>query len=108
MGVLDEFFAGLEGFEWDEGNSEKNWLRHGVRQLEAEQALLSRPLIVALDIGHSREEPRFVALGQTGAQRRLFMVFTIRGTRVRVISVRPMSAKEQGVYEQAQATEADS
>lgn len=108
MGVLEEFVAGLEGFEWDEGNAEKNWRRHGVRQVEAEQALLNRPLVVALDLGHSREEVRFMALGQTDAQRRLFVIFTIRGTRIRVISVRPMSAKEQRVYDQAKAPQADS
>ena len=25
MGVLEEFLAGHEGFEWDAGNSDKNW-----------------------------------------------------------------------------------
>ena len=40
MGVRDEFLAGLEGFEWDAGNSEKNWRSHEVRQTEAEQVLL--------------------------------------------------------------------
>ena len=28
MGVLDEFLAGLEGFEWDAGNSDKNRRSH--------------------------------------------------------------------------------
>jgi uncharacterized DUF497 family protein len=103
MGVLDEFFAGLEGFEWDEGNSDKNWRRHAVRQVEAEQTLLNRPLLLALDIRHSRHEPRFIALGQTDTQRRLAVVFTVRGTRVRVISARPLSLAERRIYGQAQA-----
>jgi hypothetical protein len=108
MAVLDEFFAGLVGFEWDEGNGEKNWPRHAVRQVEAEQALLNRPVLVALDLPPSRRELRFLALGQTDAQRRLLLVFTIRAGRVRVVSVRPMNPKEQRRYEQAQASEADS
>jgi len=109
MGVLDEFFAGLEGFEWDEGNSDKNWRRHAVRQVEAEQALLNRPVVVALALARSHKELRFVALGQTDAKRNLFIGFTVRGSRVRVISARPMSRSERRVYVQAQAPpEADS
>ncbi len=109
MGVLDEFCAGLEGFEWDEGNSDKNWRRHAVRQVEAEQTLLNRPLLLALDVKHSQQEPRFIALGETDAQRRLAVVFTVRGPRVRVISARSMSPAERRIYDQAQAPpEADS
>ncbi|MBI2827741.1 MAG: BrnT family toxin [Acidobacteria bacterium] len=103
MGVLDEFIAGLEGFEWDEGNSDKNWRRHAVRQVEAEQTLLNRPLLLAADVKHSQQEPRFFALGQTDARRRLAVVFTVRGTRVRVISARPMSQAERRIYGQTQA-----
>ena len=109
MGVPDELFAGLEGFEWDEENSDKNWRRHAVRQVEAEQTLLNRPLLLAADLQHSQQEPRFLALGQTDAGRRLAVVFTVRGTRVRVISARPMSQAERRIYGQAQAhSEADS
>ena len=98
MGVLDEFIAGLEGFEWEEGNSEKNWHRHVVRQVEAEQTLLNRPLLLAVDVKHSQHESRFIALGQTDAQRRLTVVFTVRGARVRVISARLMSPAERRIY----------
>lgn len=100
MGVLDEFFAGLEGFEWDEGNSDKNWHRHAVRQVDAEQTL-HRPLLLALDVKHSHQEPRFIALGQTDAQRQLAVVFTVRDSRIRVISTRPMSQAERRIYGQA-------
>jgi len=109
MGVLDEFFGGLEGFEWDDGNSDKSWHRHAVRQVEAEQTLLNRPLLLALDDKHSQQEPRFIALGQTDAQRPLAVVFTVRDTRIRVISARPMTQPERRIYGQAQAhPEADS
>jgi len=101
VGFLDEIIAGLEGFEWDAGNSDKNWSRHAVRQVEVEQALLSRPLVVNADVRHSQKEPRFIALGRTDAGRRLTVVFTVRGTRVRVISARAMSTTEQRVYAQA-------
>jgi uncharacterized DUF497 family protein/predicted DNA binding CopG/RHH family protein len=94
VGILDEFIEGMEGFEWDAGNSDKNWLRHSVRQAEAEQALLNRPLVFVVDLMHSQQEGRFFALGRTDAARRLAVVFTVRGTWVRVISARAMSKME--------------
>ncbi len=109
MAVLGEFFAGLKGFEWDAGNSDKNWLSHQVRQAEAEQALLNRPLVVAPDVRHSQREPRFVTLGRTDRGWHLAIVFTVRGNRVRIISARPMSRAERQVYGKNKATpEADS
>lgn len=109
MGVLDEFIAGLDGFEWDAGNSDKNWRRHQVRQAEAEQALLNRPLLLAVDLKHSEQEPRFLAFGRTDAARQLAIVFPVRSNRVRVISARPMSQAERRVYGQAEArSEGDS
>ena len=63
MIVLGEFLADLEGFEWDTGNADKNWRNHEVRQAEAEQALLNRPVVFATDVEHSRTEARFFTLG---------------------------------------------
>ena len=103
MGVLDEFLAGLEGFEWDAGNSDKNWRSQQVRQAEAEQVLLNRPVVFATDIKHSRAEARFFTLGRTDSGRPLAIVFTTRGTRVRVISARPMSRAERRAYGQVEA-----
>ena len=101
--------AGLEGFEWDAGNSDKNWLRHEVRQAEAEQALLNRPLVLAVALKHAAKESRFLAFGRTDAARQLAVVFTVRAHRVRVISARPLSRAERKVYAQAEArSESDS
>lgn len=109
VSAFDDLCAGLEGFEWDEGNSEKNWRRHEVRQVEAEEVLLNRPLVLGLDVKHSRNEPRFIALGCTDTERALTVVYTVRGKRIRVISARPMNKKEREIHEQTQAhTEADS
>jgi hypothetical protein len=103
MGGLDDLVAGLEGFEWDEGNSAKNWLRHDVQQAEAEQALLNTPLVVNVTQKHGAGEPRYIALGQTDAGRLLTVVFTVRGTKVRVISARAMSKPERKIYGEVQA-----
>ncbi len=91
------------GFQWDEGNAAKNWTLHEVTQAEAEQAFFNRPVMVASDLRHSTAEPRYAALGQTDAGRRLAIVFTLRDTLVRVISARDMSRPERRIYEQTQA-----
>ena len=44
-----------------------------------------------------------LALGRPGAGRMRTIVFTVRGTRIRVISARAMSKAERTVYGQAQA-----
>jgi uncharacterized DUF497 family protein len=95
--------AQLEGFDWDEGNLRKNWERHHVSPWECEQAFFNRPFVVADDEPHSAQEARYYALGQTDAGRLLFLVFTVRASRVRIISARDMSRKERNRYhEQAQ------
>ena len=70
---------------------------------EAQELLLNDPLCQG-DPRHSDDEQRYVALGTTSEGRRLFVSFTIRRNRVRVISARPMSRKERAVYEKVQKT----
>jgi uncharacterized DUF497 family protein len=89
------------GFEWDAGNIDKNWERHQVSAAECEQAFFQRPVLIASDPEHSQTEPRFAALGHTAAGRLLSIVFTTRGTLIRVISARPMSRRERRLYERA-------
>ena len=42
---------------------------------------------------------RYYALGHTDIDRLLFVVFTVRGDKIRVISARDMSRKERKVYQ---------
>lgn len=100
-GFPDEL-AGGTGFQWDPGNTTKNWTLHRVSQSECEQPFFNRPVLVTADEAHSRQEVRYAALGQTNAGRTLALVFTIRETLVRVISARDMSRRERRIYEQAQ------
>ncbi|MBI2159791.1 MAG: BrnT family toxin [Candidatus Rokubacteria bacterium] len=90
----------LIGFEWDEANWRKSELKHGVAAAEAEEALLKDPLC-QVDPRHSDDEQRYVALGETNEGRRLFVSFTVRRGRARVISARPMSRKERAIYDEA-------
>ena len=89
------------GFQWDEYNTEKIWSKHKVTPTECEQTFFNRPFITAEDVKHSQDELRYFALGQADTGRQLFLVFTIRTTLIRCISVRDMSRKERKVYEKS-------
>lgn len=91
-----------EGFDWDDGNAPKIWDRHEVSPGEAEQVFFNRPLVAVTDPKHSEREPRFLALGQSDAGRRLLVVFTFREHQIRVISARDMSRRERREYERAE------
>ena len=88
----------LEGFEWDQSNIEKNWEKHRVSYLECEEVFFNQPLLVQEDEIHSKFEPRYYVLGRTNDGRHLFIVFTIRRNKIRVISARNMSRRERRIY----------
>jgi uncharacterized DUF497 family protein len=87
-----------EGFDWNEGNSGKNWDKHGVADFECEEIFFNQPLVVRYDSEQSQSERRFHALGQTDKGRFLFVAFTIRRNLIRVISARDMTRREQRFY----------
>jgi uncharacterized DUF497 family protein len=95
------------GFDWDEGNAEKNWIRHAVRSTECEEVFARAPVAVPVrDRPGSREEG-FVVLGRTALGRLLSIAFTFRRGRIRVISARPMNRKEIREYSRNEETEVD-
>lgn len=107
MGLLPEYFPDLTGFQWDAGNSEKNWLAHDVSQAETEQVFFNRPVLVMPDVHHSQVETRYYVLGRSNAGRRLTIVFTIRNALVRPIMARDMSRRERRLHgEEENAQEA--
>jgi uncharacterized DUF497 family protein len=98
MDVLEKLLA-CTGFDWDEGNLLKNWEKHGVSVAECEQVFFNRPLLARPDERHSSAEVRFYLLGRADSGRQLFVVFTIREDRIRVISARDMCRQERRSYE---------
>ena len=100
VALVPEFFPDIEGFQWDEGNSSKNWARHGASQTEAEQVFLNRPVVIG-DVAHSGTEARHFSFGRIDRGRLLTVVFTVRGHLLRVISARPMSRRERRGHAQA-------
>ena len=51
-------FHKLTGFQWDNGNVEKNWLKHGVTNAESEQVFFNDPLVIAEPLGQIWAEMR--------------------------------------------------
>ena len=87
------------GFDWDEFNQNKNWLKHNVFWTECEEIFFNEPLLLFEDTKHSSLENRFFVLGHTNNKRNLFIVFTLRNNKIRIISARDMNKKERNVYE---------
>jgi uncharacterized DUF497 family protein len=87
------------GFDWDDGNLDKNWRRHRVAWWECEEVFFNRPRPIFEDVAHSEREPRLFLLGQSNAGRWLFVSFTVRNDLIRPISARDMNARERRTYE---------
>jgi uncharacterized protein len=90
--------SGFTGFDWDDGNLTKNWQKHEVSCEECEQVFFNTPLLLSDDQAHSALEERVYVLGKKDAGRRLFLVFTPRGSLIRVISARDMTELERRRY----------
>jgi uncharacterized protein len=86
------------GFEWDEGNSGKNWAKHRVSDSECEEIFFNQPLIALPDSKNSELEDRILILGRADSGRRIFAVCTVRGELIRVISARDMTKREREAY----------
>ena len=93
--VLDD----VVGFEWDNGNIYKNEKKHGIKWQEIEEVFFNEPLLIYKDLKHSEIECRCYVLGKTNENKKLFVVFTKRNKKIRVISARVMNKKERAIYE---------
>lgn len=88
-------------FEWDRWNIDKNYLKHGLTPKEAEEAFVNEGSYFFPDVKHSKTEERFVLLGKTLEKKNLFIIFTMRKKKVRIISARRMHESEVKKYEKA-------
>ena len=94
-------------FQWDDGNSEKIWTKHGITQTECEQVFFNLPFLVFDEKRHLQNEERFYALGRTDEGKGLFIVFTYRDeSLIRIISARRMTKAERNYYNFGEKREA--
>ncbi|MBC8200289.1 MAG: BrnT family toxin [Desulfobacterales bacterium] len=97
---MEKEFIHFVGFQWDQGNIDKNLIKHEVENWECEQIFFNRPLLVLDDPKHSISEKRWAAFGKTDADRLLVVIFTKRDNSIRVISAREMNKKERKFYDE--------
>jgi len=89
-------------FEWDKGNQEKNQNKHKVSITEAEEVFFDNDKQEYPDPIHSKKEIRKIVVGSTKGGRLLFLVYTIRNKKIRIISARDLNKrKEEDLYEKA-------
>ncbi len=86
-------------FEWDVGNKGKNWKNHRVSDEECEEIFFDKDKKILKDTMHSAKEERHIVIGKTKSARLLFIVFTLRKNKVRIISARDLNKKEKYLYE---------
>jgi uncharacterized DUF497 family protein len=88
-------------FEWDPRKARENLRKHRVKFAEA-ASVFSDPLArIHLDEDHSDEEQREIAIGHSTARRLLLVSFTEADeARVRIISARRATRREQDDYEE--------
>jgi uncharacterized DUF497 family protein len=88
----------FSGFDWDKGNARKNEESHGVIINECEQVFFNQPNFGGKDSKHSHDEERYFIYGSTNSKRLLFVVYTLRDGKIRVISARDMNKKERKAF----------
>ena len=94
---MDFNFNNYTGFDWNEGNIQKNEHKHNVFFWECEQIFFNSPIVIE-DIKHSTLEKRWAVFGITDNNRYITVVFTNRNDLIRVISARDMNKKEREFY----------
>ena len=100
-------FPESKSFDWDEGNINKNWDKHRVHHLECEEIFFNEPIVTKVEKRGVSQEERVSALGVTNEGRFLFVVFTIRRGRIRVVSARDMNKKERKIYHEKTKEDAE-
>lgn len=71
-------------FDWDDANV-SHIAQHGVKPEEAEEALTNDPLEMDFEITEDGEQ-HWSYLGETAASRLLYLIITLRGVRIRVVT----------------------
>jgi uncharacterized DUF497 family protein len=86
-----------DDFEWDDAKAASNVRAHGVTFEMARDVFSDAFIVEWMDEGQDESEQRFAALGMVNC-RLLFVAYTMRGKRIRIISARPAEPFERRKY----------
>ena len=74
-------------------------MKHQVTNRECEEVFFDKNKKISKDVLHSNKEKRYILLGKTKKDRLLFIIFTIREKKIRIVSARDINKKEVRLYE---------
>ena len=83
-------------FEWDDAKNIYNKQKHRISFETAIHVFDDPDYIEMYDFEHSTDEDRYIAIGMVGDV--LFVVFTERSERIRIISARLATEAERRLY----------
>jgi uncharacterized protein len=85
-------------FEWDDLKAKANWNAHGV-SFELARTVFRDPFAIErLDDRQDYGEQRFIIIGMAEGEVILFVAYTERQDRIRIISARRATQHEQDDY----------
>ena len=83
-------------FEWDEEKARINYAKHRISFETASHIFEDANYIEMYDFEHSDVEDRYIVIGKVGEI--LFVVYTERHDRIRLISARLANEEEEALY----------
>jgi uncharacterized DUF497 family protein len=87
-------------FEWDDVKAARNWQEHGVTFQMARDGFKDAFAVEWVDHCQAVSEHRFAMLAMVG-NRLMFVSYTLRGDRVRIVSARKAEPHERRRYHNA-------
>jgi uncharacterized protein len=94
-----------ELFEWDDQKAASNATKHGVSFMNAAGVFLDRTARTVEDKDHSIVEARRITVGHTLMSQLIIVSYTMRETRIRIISARCANRAEQRAFYMSQPTD---
>lgn len=95
--TVKQYIMQDEHFEWRDDKAARNWREHGVTFETARDVFRDAFAIEWDDRGQDEGEDRFVTVGMVD-DRLLFVSYTMRGERIRIISARFAEPYERRRY----------
>lgn len=89
----------FKDFEWNGQKAEINLQNHRISFEEATTVFADQFFVIFKDSEHSEGEQRFIIIGVSDKLNYLFVSFTERNQRTRIISARELTSKERKDYE---------
>jgi uncharacterized protein len=86
-------------FEWNADKAQINLIRHQIGFKEASTVFDDIYAKWDFDPDHSNTEDRFIIIGYSNKNRLLFVSYTERNERIRIISARAATRNERYQYE---------